>query len=117
VDLQNANWILTVRFYYKNEKGYVSEATYSFPAYYTIGVAVAKQIDLSKKYRDQIYEQTKDENLKIEEFDCSASVVTYDAGKRRTYVDILISPIVKNIDDVDCDTILNDKKCIAPNFI
>jgi hypothetical protein len=117
VDLQNANWILTVRFYYKNEKGYASEATYSFPAYYTIGVAVAKQIDLSKKYRDQIYEQTKDENLKIEEFDCSASVVTYVAGKRRTYVDILISPIVKNIDDVDCDTILNNYKCVAPNFI
>lgn len=117
MDLQNANWILTVRFYYENEKGYVSEATYSFPAYYTIGVAVAKQIDLSKKYREQIYAQTKDENLKIEEFDCSASIVTYVAGRKRTYVDILISPIVKINDDIDCDTILNDKKCVAPNFI
>lgn len=117
MDLQNANWILTVRFYYENEKGYASEATYSFPEFYTIGVAVAKQIDLFKKYKDQIYEQTKDENLRIEEFDRSASIVTYIAGRKRTYVDILISPIVKNSDDVDCDTILNDKKCIAPNFI
>ena len=57
------------------------------------------------------------QNLRTEEFDWSASVVTYVAGRRRTYVDILISPIVKNIDDVDCDTLLNDKKCIAPNFI
>lgn len=117
MNLEDCNWILTVRFYYENEKGYASEATYSFPAYYTIGVAVAKQIDLSKKYREQIYAQTKDENLRIEEFDCSASIVTYVAGRKRTYVDILISPIVKNSDDVDCDTILNDKKCIAPNFI
>ena len=117
MDLQNANWILTVRFYYENKKGYTSEATYSFPAYYTIGVAVAKQIELSKKYREQIYNQTKDKNLRIEEFECSSSIVTYVAGRKRTYVDILISPIVKNIDDVDCDTILNDKKCVAPNFV
>ena len=117
MNLEDSNWILTVRFYYENEKGYVSEATYSFPAYYTIGVAIAKQIDLSKKYRNQIYEQTKDENLRIEEFDCSASVVTYAAGRRRTYVDILISLIVKNSDDVECDTILNNYKCVAPNFI
>lgn len=117
MDLQNADWILTVRFYYENEKGYVSEATYSFPAYYTIGVAVAKQIDLSKKYRDQIYEQTKEETLRIEEFDCSTSVVAYIVGRRRTYVDILISPIVKINDDVDCDTILTNYKCVAPNFI
>lgn len=117
MNLQNANWILTVRFYYENEKGYVSEATYSFPAYYTSCEAVAKQIDLSKKYREQIYAQTKDENLRIEEFDYSASIVTYVAGRKRTYVDILISPIVKINDDIDCDTILNDKKCIAPNFI
>ena len=117
MNLEDCNWILTVRFYYKNEKGYVSEATYSFPEFYTIGVAVAKQIDLFKKYRDQIYEQTKDENLRVEEFDRSASVVTYVAGRKRTYVDILISPIVKNSDDIDCDTILNNYKCVAPNFI
>ena len=110
-------WILTVRFYYENEKGYASEATYSFSEFYTIGEAVAKQIDLSKKYKEQIYNQTKDENLRIQEFDCSASVVTYIAGRRRTYVDILISPIVKINDSIDCDTILNDKKCVAPNFI
>ena len=74
-------------------------------------------MDLSKKYREQLYEQTKDENLRIEEFDCTASVVTYVNGRRRTYVDILISPIVKVNDDIDCDTLLNDKKCVAPNFI
>ena len=117
MNLETCDWILTVSFYYKNEKGYASQATYSFPAYHTIGVAVAKQIDLSKKYKEQIYEQTKDENLRIEEFDCSASIVTYVAGRRRTYVDILISPIVKNSDNIDCDTLLNDKQCVAPNFI
>jgi hypothetical protein len=117
MDLQNADWILTIRFYYENEKGYTSEATYSFPEYHTIGVAVAKQIDLTKKYKEQIYSQTKDENLRIEEFDCTASIVTYINGKQKTYVDILISPIVKINDDIDCDTLLNDKKCVAPNFI
>jgi hypothetical protein len=117
MDLQNADWILTIRFYYENEKGYTSEATYSFPEYHTIGVAVAKQIDLSKKYKEQIYEQTKDENLKIIEFDCTASIVTYINGKQRTYVDILISPIVKISDDVDCDTVLSNYKCVAPNFV
>lgn len=117
MNLEKANWILTVRFYYENEKGNVSEATYSFPAYYSIGTAVAKQMDLSKKYREQLYEQTKDKNLRIDEFGCTASVVTYVDGRRRTYVDILISPIVKINDDIDCDTLLNDKKCVAPNFI
>ena len=42
MNLEKANWILTVRFYYENEKGNASEATYSFPEYYTIGTAVAK---------------------------------------------------------------------------
>lgn len=59
MDLQNADWILTVRFYYENEKGYASEATYSFPAYYTIGVAVAKRIDLSKNIKNKFMNKQK----------------------------------------------------------
>ena len=43
--------------------------------------------------------------------------MTYVAGRRRTYVDILISPIVKISDDIDCDTVLNNYKCVAPNFV
>jgi hypothetical protein len=72
---------------------------------------------LAKKYKEQIYSQTKDENLKIIEFDCTASIVRYINGKQRTYVDILISPIVKISDDVDCDTVLTNYKCVAPNFV